>query len=161
MKYNEKRHWAQKACDSDSEREAVKAFLTVTEPIHSLLRRVNSGQAFVGKKFHHMYRAQQAINQAQNEGKVPEDVAEQVTHILEKLWDYLHRPVMSVGYMLDPEFIDVNPYAYDTVQTDFDKAASQMLQSTEENSAEERKQMALRQYQVMYKKMACSELIGS
>jgi len=159
MHFNEKRRWVQQACDADDEVQAAKIFLAVAEPVSTLLRKVDSGQAFVGKIFHQMYSAQEKINHARRDGIVSDDLCEQVLQVFHKRWDYLHRPVMSVGYMLDPEFIDVNPYAMSTVQKGFDVVASSVLDSKTDVSAN-KKQEALRQYQMEYKKLARTELAG-
>jgi len=153
MMNDEKRRWTQHTWDCENDMMSVQFFLAVAEPTCTLLRKVGSGHAFVGKISHRMYHAQEKINKAKDGGFISNDFAGQVLHVLHKRWDYLHRPITSVDYMLDPEFIEVNPYAMESVQQDLDVVVSSVLQPNTERSTEQRKERTVKQYQMTYRNM--------
>eukprot|EP00967_Tisochrysis_lutea_P096870 scaffold142038_cov49-Tisochrysis_lutea.AAC.1 len=75
-------------------------------PIIKLLRLLDSNASCIGKVYDKMFMIGERLKAM--EPKVPWCKSLRLIH--EQRWEYLHSPMHSAAYALDPEFMDVVTY---------------------------------------------------
>ena len=103
----EKRKWYVEQLESEQLRGSATDLVDVVQPFIDVLREVDSGQTFMGKIYHRLFTIQQQLKKKKRNGVVTGSLADKAIDILNEYWDKVHCPAMTVGYALDPEFIDV------------------------------------------------------
>lgn len=82
----------------------VVRILRVSVPLVKLLRLCdNQAKEVIGKVYHLMFQAGEALKEMAERGTVP--WAEQAAFFHERRWEYLHGRMHAAGYALDPEFL--------------------------------------------------------
>ena len=126
--------------------------VNVVQPFIDVLREVDSGQTFMGKIYHRLFTIQQQLKKRKRNGVVTGSLADKAIDVLNEYWDKVHCPAMTVGYALDPEFIDVEQQSLEHLHDDCYQMGIAILGSMEQAKA------AKREWLQIYKPMKCGIL---
>ena len=138
MSKAEKRKWCVEQLESEQLRGSATDLVNVVQPFIDVLREVDSGQTFMGKIYHRLFTIQQQLKKKKRNGVVTGSLADKAIDILNEYWDKVHCPVMTVGYALDPEFIDVEQQSLEHLHDDCDQVGIDILGSMEQAKAAKR-----------------------
>ena len=92
----------------------------------------------MGKIYHRLFTIQQQLKKKKRNGVVTGSLADKAIDILNEYWDKVHGPAMTVGYTLDPEFIDVQQQSLEHFHDDCDQVGIDILGSKEQAEAAKR-----------------------
>lgn len=149
----EKRRWCVKVLNDEQVLRHAKHLVAVATPAIEILREVDSGVAFMGKIYDRMSQAQQKIKGKKRSGEVNDSsLVKQCLRIFTDYWNKLHVPAMTVGYALDPEFIDVEQQDMAGFEDDFNAVAVDIL------GFQEQADKALQEFGQVYKVLRSSWL---
>ena len=138
MSKAEKRKWCVEQLESEQLRGSATDLVNVVQPFIDVLREVDSGQTFMGKIYHRLFTIQQQLKKRKRNGVVTGSLADKAIDILNEYWDKVHCPAMTVGYALDPEFIDVEQQSLEHLHDDCDQVGIDILGSKEQAEATKR-----------------------
>lgn len=134
----EKWRWCIEVVSNRRLMTSASDLISITKPMVELLREVDSGQAFMGKIFHRMFQVQEKLEKLQSgrgDSNVPRDLVQKAIAIWRQSWEKLHCPAMTVGYALDPEFIDANQEDMPEFHSDWNAVATDILGTVEKAEA--------------------------